>query len=58
MHKQVSKEIAVEQARHFNHSAIFAEKMGSIPTTVELCRKRRDDWMRVARGEIRHPFWA
>lgn len=56
--KNFTKEIAVEQARSFNHSAVFAAKLGSLPATIEMCRQRRDQWMRVARGEIRHPFWA
>jgi hypothetical protein len=56
--KSFTKEIAVEQARSFNHSAVFAAKLGSLPATIEMCRKRRDEWMRVARGEIRHPFFA
>lgn len=58
MYKQVTKEVAVEQARSFNHSAVFAAKMGSLPATVAAMRNRRNEWMRVARGEIRHPFWA
>lgn len=58
MKRQISKEIAVNQARYFNHSAMFAASMGSVPSTVEMLRKRRNEWMRVARGEIRHPFYA
>lgn len=56
--KNFTKEIAVEQARSFNHSAVFAAKLGSLPATIEMCRKRRNEWMRVARGEISHPFCA
>jgi hypothetical protein len=56
--KSFTKEIAVEQARYFSHAAVFAAKLGSLPATIEMCRKRRDEWMRVARGEIRHPFFA
>lgn len=56
--KTFSKQEAVKEARYFNHSAVFAEKLGSVPTTVEMLRQRRDDWMRVARGEIKHIFFA
>lgn len=56
--KSFTKEIAVAEARRFNHSAIFSAKLGCIPTSVAMMRQRRDEWMRVARGEIRHPFYA
>lgn len=56
--KQFSKEVAVKEAREFNHCAIFAARLGSVPATVEAMRSRRNAWMRVARGEITHIFYA
>lgn len=56
--KTFTKEQAVKEARYFSHCAVFAASLGSVPTTVEMMRERRDAWMRVARGEISHVFYA
>ncbi|UHC81696.1 hypothetical protein LS633_25355 [Pseudomonas sp. NIBR-H-19] len=56
--RQFSKEQAVKEAREFNRCAIFAARCESVPATVAAMRNRRNAWMRVARGEISHVFYA
>lgn len=47
--KRLSKAQCVEQARAWNHNAIFAASLGSVPATVSMMRDRRDLFLSLAR---------